>query len=140
MQAKQAIPDAQLVVGVCSDALTHRYKGLTVLNEKERYEMLRQCRWVDEVIEDAPWVITRAFIDQHRLDYVAHDPAPYPIPEEGVADVYGWLKEEGRFIPTRRTEGISTTELIERVLNNARGYRERNAYRLLQRRSDQDEA
>jgi len=34
------------------------------------------CRWVDEVIPDAPWVITQEFLDKHRIDYVAHDSLP----------------------------------------------------------------
>lgn len=33
-------------------------------------------RWVDEVIPDAPWVITQDFIDKHQIDYVAHDSLP----------------------------------------------------------------
>lgn len=35
------------------------------------------CRWVDEVVEDAPWVITQEFLDKHKIDYVAHDALPY---------------------------------------------------------------
>lgn len=34
-------------------------------------------RWVDEVIPDAPWVISQEFIDKHNIDYVAHDALPY---------------------------------------------------------------
>lgn len=33
-------------------------------------------RWVDEVIPDAPWVITKEFLDKHKIDYVAHDSLP----------------------------------------------------------------
>lgn len=34
-------------------------------------------RWVDEVVEDAPWVITVEFLDEHQIDFVAHDALPY---------------------------------------------------------------
>jgi glycerol-3-phosphate cytidylyltransferase-like family protein len=34
-------------------------------------------RWVDEVIEDAPWVINAEFLIKHCIDYVAHDALPY---------------------------------------------------------------
>jgi glycerol-3-phosphate cytidylyltransferase-like family protein len=32
---------------------------------------------VDEVVENAPWVITQEFLDKHNIDYVAHDALPY---------------------------------------------------------------
>lgn len=37
-----------LLVGCCSDALTHKHKGKTVMNEAERYESLRHCKLVSE--------------------------------------------------------------------------------------------
>ena len=37
------------------------------MTDKERYESLRHCKWVDEVIEDAPWVVDQTFLDQHQV-------------------------------------------------------------------------
>lgn len=37
---------------------TSGYVGPTISSEKERYEMVRQCKWVDEVYEGAPWNLT----------------------------------------------------------------------------------
>jgi cytidyltransferase-like protein len=57
----------RLQVGCCNDKLTHSLKGQTVMTDKERYESLRHCKWVDEVIPDAPWVISEAFLLEHDV-------------------------------------------------------------------------
>jgi choline-phosphate cytidylyltransferase len=109
-QAKTAFPDTRLIVGVTGDKETHRRKGLTVLSARERAESVRHCKWVDEVIEDCPWVVTAEFLETHNLDYVAHDDLPYGA-DEGD-DIYGPIKEKGMFLVTQRTEGLSTTGII----------------------------
>jgi cytidyltransferase-like protein len=93
---KTSFPNTYLLVGCCNDALTHAYKGKTVMTEEERYESLRHCKWVDEVIPDAPWVITKEFLDAHGIDYVAHDDLPYADASgAGVDDVYGPVRARG---------------------------------------------
>lgn len=66
-QAKKSFPSVHLIVGVCNDELTHEKKGKTVLNGDERAESLRHCRWVDEVVKDAPWMVDQEFLDKHRV-------------------------------------------------------------------------
>lgn len=107
MQAKLLFPKVHLLVGVCSDQLTHSLKGRTVFNETERYDSLRHCRYVDEVIRDAPWSLSDDFLDSHQIDFVAHDDLPYTI--GSGEDVYAHLKERGIFMATERTPGISTS-------------------------------
>jgi len=126
-QAKKAFPDVYLMVGVCDDMVTQEKKGKTVMNESERAESLRHCKWVDEVIEHAPWVIDQNFLDDHRIDYVAHDILPY---ESGDSfDVYHFVKSQGKFLPTTRTPAISTSDIITRIVRDYDQYLRRNLER-----------
>ena len=109
-QAKKAFPDTTLVVGVTGDNETHMRKGLTVMSAAERSETVRHCKWVDEVIEDCPWIVTPEFLEKHQIDYVAHDDLPYGAAEGD--DIYKPIKEAGKFLVTQRTEGVSTTGII----------------------------
>ena len=109
-QAKMAFDNVHLIVGVTGNKETHKRKGLTVLSARERAESVRHCRWVDEVIEDCPWIVTADFLLKHNIDYVAHDDLPYGA-DEGD-DIYGPIKEKGMFLVTQRTEGLSTTGII----------------------------
>lgn len=128
MQAKNLVPNTYLIVGVCNDKLTHYMKGLTVMNETERYESLRHCRYVDEVITDAPWSLTDEFIEKNKIDLIAHDDLPYGT-KEGTLDVYAHIKERGMFLATERTDGISTSDIICRIVKDYDVYVRRNLQR-----------
>lgn len=126
-QAKKLFPNTFLVVGVCNDEVTHRLKGKTVMADKERAESVRHCRWVDQVVENAPWVITEEFLREHRIDFVAQNETPYP--GVGCSDVYQFVKERGVFRAIQRTDGISTSDLITRIVRDYDDYVLRNLER-----------
>lgn len=94
-QCKLAFPSVHLLVGVCSDELVRAYKAPPVLTSSERYESVRHCKWVDEVVEEAPWQVDAAFLEKHQIDYVAHDEEPYA--SAGSDDVYAYVKSIGEF-------------------------------------------
>ncbi|KAJ9705914.1 hypothetical protein PVL29_003837 [Vitis rotundifolia] len=125
-QAKKSFPNTYLLVGCCNDEITHKFKGKTVMNEGERYESLRHCKWVDEVIPDAPWVLTQEFLDKHKIDYVAHDSLPYADASGAGNDVYEFVKSIGKFKETKRTDGISTSDIIMRIVKDYNQYVMRN--------------
>ncbi|XP_026660352.1 choline-phosphate cytidylyltransferase 2-like isoform X1 [Phoenix dactylifera] len=128
-QAKKLFPNTYLLIGCCNDEITRRYKGKTVMTESERYESLRHCKWVDEVIPDAPWVITQEFLDKHKIDFVAHDALPYADASGAGKDVYEYVKSVGKFKETKRTDGISTSDIIMRILKDYNEYVKRNLAR-----------
>lgn len=123
-QAKKALPNVTLICGIPSDEETHRRKGLTVLSDKQRADTLVHCKWVDEVIENAPWCVTPEFLEQHKIDYVAHDDLPYASGNDD--DIYKPIKEEGKFLTTQRTEGISTSDIITKIIRDYDKYLMRN--------------
>ncbi|KAK6919805.1 Cytidyltransferase-like domain [Dillenia turbinata] len=82
--------------------------------------------WVDEVIPDAPWVIDQEFLDTHNIDYVAHDSLPYADASGAGKDVYEFVKKVGKFKETKRTDGISTSDIIMRIVKDYNQYVMRN--------------
>lgn len=123
-QAKKALPNVTLICGIPSDAETHRRKGLTVLTDKQRCDTLFHCKWVDEVIPDAPWCVTPEFLELHKIDYVAHDDLPYA--SGNADDIYQPIKAAGMFLTTQRTEGISTSDIITKIIRDYDKYLMRN--------------
>jgi hypothetical protein len=97
------------------------------MKDIERYESVRHCKWVDQVIESAPWIVTQEFLDIYQIDYVAHDAEPYQSSEHG--DVYAFVKDQGKFLPTQRTLGISTSDLITRIVRDYDKFLRRNLER-----------
>lgn len=122
MKAKNLFPNTYLIVSCVNDRVTHSMKGNTVTNEEERYRSLRHCRYVDEVIRDQPWVLNNDFLRFHKIDFVVHDASSHPANIKHI-------REQGRFVESERTEGISTSDLITRVLQNVDTYTKRNLKR-----------
>jgi glycerol-3-phosphate cytidylyltransferase-like family protein len=56
---------------------------------------------VDEVLKDAPWVITEEFLNKHNIDFVAHDDLPYADNSGQTDDVYGPVRVVRRSVCTQ---------------------------------------
>jgi len=125
-QAKNLFPNVYLIVGIVNDEITHEKKGNTVMNNQERVNAVRHCRYVDEIVENQPWFISDDFLQKHKIDFVAHDDLPYV---SGSKDLFAHLKASGRFMATERTDGISTSDLIARIVKDYDVYARRNLSR-----------
>ena len=42
------------------------------MNEQERYKMVRAIKWVDEVVEGAPYITQLETLDEYQADFVVH--------------------------------------------------------------------
>ena len=85
-------------MGVSGDEETIEKKGKLVMNESERTEILKHCRWVDQVICPCPWIIDMEFLKKNNIHYVAHDALPYT--SAGSTDIYAEVKKAGMFKET----------------------------------------
>ena len=104
-----------LVVGVLSDDTAASYKRRPVMTLAERVAVIESCRYVDEVLADAPFRVTQDFLDEHAITTVVHGDDLSP---EGAESIYGPAVAAGCFVYVPRTGGISTTALIQRVLES----------------------
>jgi len=114
-QAKLAFPSVYLAVGIFSDDLCNTYQKNSPprVPHVERCEVVRHCRWVDEIIPDAPWTVDDQFIHDRKFDYMALDEgmSVNPACDKFRLKGYDNLKKIGRIIPTRRTAGVSVMKV-----------------------------
>ena len=110
-----------LVVGLIPDAEVLRCKGPPVLREAERRAVIASVKWVDEIIENVPYDLTPEFCEtlysKHGIDYIVHGDDPCLLPDG--TDAYDAPKRAGRFRMIKRTEGVSTTDIVNRILRAA---------------------
>ncbi|XP_076895980.1 ethanolamine-phosphate cytidylyltransferase-like [Bidens hawaiensis] len=108
----------ELIVGVVSDAEIIANKGPPVTPLNERMLMVSAVKWVDEVIPDAPYAITEEFMrklfDEYNIDYIIHGDDPCILPDG--TDAYALAKKVGRYKQIKRTEGVSSTDIVGRML------------------------
>ncbi|KOS22646.1 Ethanolamine-phosphate cytidylyltransferase [Escovopsis weberi] len=72
------------------------------------------CRWVTKTIPYAPYVTDIDYITHYGCKYVAH--GDDITSDSDGNDTYRYVKEAGRFKVVKRSPGISTTDLVGRML------------------------
>ncbi|XP_037546153.1 ethanolamine-phosphate cytidylyltransferase [Nematolebias whitei] len=103
-----------LIVGVHTDAEISKHKGPPVFTQEERYKMVRAIKWVDEIVEGAPYVTTLETLDKYSCDFCVHGD-DITLTVDGK-DTYAEVKRAGRYRECKRTQGVSTTDLVGRML------------------------
>ncbi|XP_037522381.1 ethanolamine-phosphate cytidylyltransferase isoform X1 [Rhipicephalus sanguineus] len=114
-----------LVVGVHTDEEIKNHKGPPVFTEQERYKMVRAIKWVDEVVEGAPYITTLETLDKYKCNFCVHGD-DITLDASGE-DTYRYVKESGRYKECKRTAGISTTDLVGRMLLMTKQHHHRGA-------------
>ncbi|XP_078438923.1 phosphorylethanolamine cytidylyltransferase 1 [Wolffia australiana] len=110
----------ELVVGIVGDRDIIANKGPPVLSMDERVLLVSSLKWVDEVITDVPYEINEKFMnvlfDDYKIDYIIHGDDPCLLPDG--SDAYALAKRAGRYKEIKRTEGVSSTDIVDRILKN----------------------
>ena len=71
-KAKAIRPNVWLIIGLCGDYEVTDYKRKPFFSEDDRYQILSSIREVDQVVFPGPLILTREFIDRHKIDLVVH--------------------------------------------------------------------
>ena len=66
-----------LIVGINSNESVLQYKGSSpILSDNERMQMIKSCKWVDEVVPNVPYVMNEDYIiyiiEKYNIDYIIH--------------------------------------------------------------------
>lgn len=111
----------RLHVGVVGDADATLYKRPPIMAAAERELEVMGCKGVDVVISNAPcFGLTEEFLRQHQIHVVAYGQEyldRYPDPEDDP--YYKVPRKLGIAVPLPRTEGVSSTDLMDRIVSRA---------------------
>ena len=86
LRAARALGD-HLVVGVLSDESAEAYKRVPIMTLDERVAVIGSCRYVDELVPDAPHGLTEAWLSEHGP--LAGRARRRPGRHDAAAQVYG---------------------------------------------------
>jgi len=103
-----------LIVGIHSNEEIESQKGPPVMKQEERYGLLPHIKWIDEIAYDVPYCPSLDTLEKVHADFVIHgDDIPYN--SEGRC-AYDEIIAANKLKIIKRTEGVSTTDLVGRLL------------------------
>ena len=101
-------------MGIHSNEEIEHQKGPPVMMQEERYGLLQHIKWIDEITFDVPYCPSLETLEKVRADYVIHgDDIPYN--SEGRC-AYDEIIAANKLKIIKRTEGVSTTDIVGRLL------------------------
>ena len=104
-----------LIAGIHSDETVQNYKRSPIMTMEERISIVASCRYVDEVIPNAPLIIDLKWIKKHNIHLVVHGD---DFSEDLLQLCYKIPIEMGIFKKVPYTPGISTTDIMNRLKNS----------------------
>lgn len=102
----------ELVVGVHNDEDVASYKRKPNVSHEERCETVAVCKYVSQVVPNAPLYITEEYITKYKIDLVVCS-EEYDSPDDKY---YSVPRAAGILKVLPRTKGVSSTELMRIVM------------------------
>lgn len=101
----------KVIIGVISDSTCESYKRTPICTLDERVAVISSCKYVNEVIVNAPLIVTEEFMNSHNIDLVVH---AHNANDHAQDEFFSVPVKLGKFKRLDYTKGISTTEIIKR--------------------------
>lgn len=105
-----------LLVGICNDHDVQTYKRQPFMTTQIRADTVKACKYVDNVIINAPLITTKEFMNKYNIDYVV-------LTEEynNKKDIYyKEPRELNKTIVIKYMDNISTTSIVKTI--QSRGF------------------
>jgi cytidyltransferase-like protein len=74
-KAKHSLDDPEntfLIVGIVSDKDCESYKRTPIISEDDRVEIIKNIKFVDEIVFPCPMTMTLEFVEKNNIDLVVH--------------------------------------------------------------------
>ena len=109
-----------LIVGVHGDALVNEERGcnLPLMNVHERVLSVLGCEFVDDVLIDAPQVISKDMIQSLRISEVIHGISDEDIGSHEKEVRYKFAKEAGIYTEITSENNFKFSKILERIQAN----------------------
>lgn len=120
IKAKNCLNDPDntyLIVGIVGDKDATQYKRKPIINEDDRYEIVKSIKYVDQIICPCPLVVDIDFIKLYNIDVVVHGFANEN--DRNKQNVfYETIKNNGYFKEIEYYSKISTSDIIYNIKTN----------------------
>ena len=87
---------------------------MPVYNEDDRYTIIENIKFVDEIVKDSPLIITEEFLEKYKIDYVVHG-FSNPQDSNKQDDFFKIPKSLNKFMEVPYYSKISTTDIIKKI-------------------------
>lgn len=111
-----------LIVGVHNDAVVNRHRGMNfpIMNLHERVLSVLGCKFVDDVLIDAPWQVTKEMVASLNISVVVHGTHrdPNHMEDFSLEEHYKYACDNGLFKLIKSPTSLDVNDIVARINDN----------------------